>query len=407
MRSAVILLLASAVPSARGGEAAGFPHFDAQQIDNGLGVGYAVLPADIDGDGKTDLVVVDQRRVVWYQNPTWKRRNVIDGQTAPDNVCVAALDIDGDGKVDLALGAGWRPFDTRSGGTLQWLRQPSLLDEPWTVHAIAEEPTLHRIRFANLHGDRPALLVGPLMGRGSTAAANWADGQPVRLLAYHIPKDPARDRWMPEVIDESLHVLHNFTPVPAGASRRGTDILTASYEGVHLLSWDGVRWNRRQIGAGNQDNPWGSRGASEVKQGHLRGGRPYVATIEPWHGHQVVVYTPPPAGGKGLWQRHVLDDRLRWGHAVWCADLDGDGDDELIVGVRDDLSARPGERCGVRVYKSVSGCWERSERLLVDEGGVAVEDLAVADLDGDGRPDLIAVGRATHNARIYWNRGRR
>jgi hypothetical protein len=43
------------------------------------------------------------------------------------------------------------------------------------------------------------------------------------------------------------------------------------------------------------------------------------------------------------------------------------------------------------------------DRLMLDDGGVAVEDLTVADLDGDGKQDIIAVGRATKNARIYWN----
>ena len=41
----------------------------------------------------------------------------------------------------------------------------------------------------------------------------------------------------------------------------------------------------------------------------------------------------------------------------------------------------------------------------LDLGGVAVEDLAAADLNGDGRIDIVAVGRATHNVRIYWNEG--
>jgi hypothetical protein len=30
-----------------------------------------------------------------------------------------------------------------------------------------------------------------------------------------------------------------------------------------------------------------------------------------------------------------------------------------------------------------------------------------ADLDGDGRLDIIAGGRSTHNVRIYWNRADR
>ena len=31
----------------------------------------------------------------------------------------------------------------------------------------------------------------------------------------------------------------------------------------------------------------------------------------------------------------MIAEPVQWGHAVWCADLDGDGDDELIIGQRD------------------------------------------------------------------------
>jgi hypothetical protein len=397
------LLLA---PAALAGEAGPVPTFEKQEIDASLGVGYAVLLADIDGDGRKDIVVVDSGRVVWYQNPTWKRRTIIQAATRPDNVSAAAYDIDGDGLLDLALAADWKPFNTKSGGTLQWLKRGKSLDEPWTVYPIGEEPTVHRIRFADLDGSgKSFLVVAPLMGRNSSAKNNWSDGSPVRLLAYRIPKDPARDRWVPEVIDESLHVVHNFWPVPAGdGAGRGSDLLTASYEGVSVLHRDGTRWNARRLGDGNQQNPAGSRGASEVKRGRLKDGTPFLATVEPWHGNQLVVYTPS-AEPQALWERRVLDDRLKWGHAVWCADLDGDGSDEIILGVRDNLSAKPGERCGVRVYKSNGERWQTWDRHLIDEGGVAVEDLAAADLDGDGRIDLVAVGRQTHNVRIYRNVG--
>ena len=40
----------------------------------------------------------------------------------------------------------------------------------------------------------------------------------------------------------------------------------------------------------------------------------------------------------------------------------------------------------------------------IDDNGIACEDLQVADLDGDGKKDIIAAGRATHNLKIYWNK---
>jgi FG-GAP-like repeat len=380
--------------------------FEMKEIDKSLTVGYAVLLVDINGDGKKDIVVVDTKRVVWYENPTWKRRTIIENQTKPDNVCICAHDVDGDGQVDLILGAEWKPFDTTKGGTIQWLKRGKTLDDLWTVHPIAEEPTVHRIRMADLDGSgKPRLLVGPLMGRNSTAAKNWMDGSPVRLLAFSIPTHPEIDRWPVEVIDESLHVMHNFWPIPAGKGK-GMDVLTASYDGVHRVTHGDKKWTSIKVGEGNQATPEKNRGASEIKQGMLKGGKPFIATIEPWHGHQVVVYTPP-ADPTELWERHVVDEKLKWGHAVWCADLDGDGSDELVVGVRDNLSGKPGERSGVRIYKATDGKGASWERQLVDEGGVAVEDLACDDLDGDGKIDIVAVGRATQNVRIYRNLGRK
>jgi hypothetical protein len=377
--------------------------FRTEEIEKDLGIGYAVLLADLNDDRKPDVVVVDKTRVVWYENPTWKRRVVFEGPPRPDNVCIAAADIDGDGKLDLAVGSGWGNLSSAVGGPVTWYRRGKTLDEPWTGYPIGEENSVHRIRFADVDGDgKPELIVAPLLGKGSTKEKNYMD-VPIRTLAFRIPKDPTRDRWTPEVLDETLHVMHNFWPIPA-SGRKGVDLLTASYEGVSLLQPDGAgKWAPRKLGEGNQENPKSNRGASEIKRGALKGGK-YIATIEPWHGNQVVVYTPPD-DPNGLWDRHVVDDKLKWGHAVWCADLDGDGDEELVIGVRDDLSMKPGERRGIRIYKATDGKGAKWSRQLVDEGGVAVEDAAAADLNGDGRVDIVAVGRQTKNARIYWNEG--
>lgn len=380
--------------------------FESQEIAKDLSIGYAVAIADINEDQKPDIVVVDKHRVLWYENPTWKPRLILQGKTRPDNVCLCLLDIDGDKHLDIVLGADWKPFNTSSGGTLQWLKRGKTLDEEWTMYPIGEEPMVHRVHVADIDGDgKQEFVMVPLMGRQSTQRANWMDGRPVRVLGYKIPADPIKGPWKPEVLSESLHVVHNFCTI---ATKAGPDALyCASYEGVTLLEHRGDQWSSTRVGAGNQSNPMGSRGASEIKVGRLGNGSYYVATIEPWHGNQVVVYSRE-LGPDGLMKRVVIDEELRWGHAVWCADLDGDGKEELIIGVRDNPARGDKHtlKCGVRVYKFTDDKGEKWIRQVVDNGGVAVEDLAAADLDGDGRVDLVAVGRATRNMRIYWNKGK-
>lgn len=400
--------------------AAEFPKFNAQEIDSGLKIGYAVLTADVDGDKKPDIVVVDQHKLVWYQNPgkpgmEWKKRVMLDGKTRPDNVCAAAIDIDGDGLPEFVIGSAWKPFDTANAAQLGWVKRGKTLDDPWTYHELpCDEPTVHRVRVFDVDGDgKPEIVHVPLMGRDATAKGNWTDGRPVRIVALKVPaKDPEKkENWKTEVLSAEFHAAHNFAPVAAKdvTKKYGTPILVASYEGVNVIARQSEKWTSLRLGEGNQANPKSNRGSSEVKQAADKLGA--IATIEPWHGNQVVVYTPPKEGVPAkLWDRHVIDEQLRWGHAVWFADLDGDGIDELIIGVRDDPNPKAGdtftERRGVRIYKNTDGKGVKWDRFILEDGGVAVEDLVAADLDGDGKVDIIAVGRATGNARIYWNQGK-
>lgn len=396
----------------------GFPKFKVQEIDTGLKIGYAVIAVDIDGDKKPDIVVVDQHKVVWYQNPTWQKRVILDGKTAPDNVCITALDIDGDGLPELVLGAGWKPFDTAKPGTLQWLKRGKTLDDEWTMHPIAcDEPTVHRVRAIDLDGDgKPEVVLVPLMGKGATQAKNWQDGRPVRILSYKVPaKNPEKaESWNPEVLSEELHVVHNFAPFTPAGDKVPMSIVTASYEGYSaiILGKDGAKPKTKLVHPGNQANPNGSRGASEIRVGYLkppaerkdRADGAVVATVEPWHGNEIVAYTGV-IGEKPT--RTVIDDHLRWGHAVAFADLDGDGRDELVIGVRDNPTKddKFTEKRGVRIYR-LDEKTKKWERYILEDGGVAVEDLIVEDLNGDGKPDIVAVGRATGNCRIYWNQGK-
>jgi hypothetical protein len=367
-------------PAAAAAAAAGPLTFRAEQIASDFGVGYAVVTADINNDKRQDVVAISGTELVWFEAPGWQKRVMASKVTERDNVCIAVHDIDRDGKLDVALGASWQPSNTTGGGTLHWVRQPASLDAAWEVYPIGEEPTLHRIRWADVDGDKAQeLIVTPLHGRG-TKGPEWL-GQGARVLIFRPPANPQREPWTNEVADDTLHIVHNLLPSNFDTDPQD-EVVLASREGVSLLDRDPAgKWSRTLIGEGSP---------GEIKMGRI-GGRRVLATIEPWHGRSVVVYTE----GTGTWPRTVIESELAGGHALGWADFDGDGNDELAVGWRE---GKP----GVAVY-FVNPDGTLKQKQLIDDGGMATEDLTVADLNGDKRPEIVASGRATRNVKIYWN----
>ncbi len=395
---ATILLCSHSLP-AQETRTAGqvFPQFKAHLVGQ-LPGGYKVAAVDIDRDGKPDIVglATTPSCLAWYKNPAWERHVLTSG--AKEFIDLAPLDIDADGRMDLAIADEFGMSRTSAGGLVHWLQCPQDPTQEWSLHAIDAEPTSHRLRWADLDGDgHKELVVAPIMGRNAKAPL-WDVG--VKLAFYRIPAPPTTEPWKPILINDQLTVLHGLAIVDWDRDGRD-DILTASFEGVYLHQSQGqgdkISWKRTRLGSGQQTDP-AQRGSSEVALGRLTNRRRgFLAAIEPWHGDKVVVYTPRSTAD-GLWQRAVIDTTFNEGHALICADLDGDREDEIVAGYR-------GKGASLYLYDCRDAVGRKWERIALDEGDMAASGLDAVDVNGDGRLDIIAVGTATANIKWYENLG--
>ncbi|WP_367872193.1 FG-GAP repeat domain-containing protein [Luteolibacter sp. Populi] len=379
-----LLLLASPIYALPEAPAA---KFRAQTLDAKLGIGYGLSIADIDGDGKDDIVLVDAKETVWYRNPDWTKHKMTGALTKLDHVCVAACDIDHDKKAEVAVGAEWNPGDTKNSGAVFTLTAPQDRVEEWVAQQQHREPTVHRMHWVKKAGDQWFLAVLPLHGCNNVNT----EGDGIRFLGYE-PQKEATKEWPTFLINDQFHLAHNFDPV-TWAGTAGDSMLVACKEGVHRVHQQDGAWKATRMT---------EKGAGEVRLGKLPNGKRMIATIEPFHGNQVAVN---PEAESGLWsqKRVLLDDTLAEGHALATADFLGLGYDQLIAGWR---KGDKSKKVGIRLYVPTAedgSAWKL--HATVDDNTMSCEDFKVADLNGDGKPDIIAAGRATKNLIVYWNEG--
>jgi len=357
--------------------------FEAQTIDGKITVGYGLSIADLDGDGKKDIFMVDAGQTVCYQSPNWKKHILTEKLTKKDHVCICAKDITGDGKAEVAVGAEWNPGDTKNSGAVYSIESGPDCFKPWNPKALHREPTVHRMHWVSESNGKHFLAVLPLHGPGNVKG----EGEGINFLGYR----PYQD-WQTFLIHKGFHLAHNFDPVPWG-SRKAESILVACKEGIHLLEPQDKSWKATQMT---------EKGAGEIRLGKLPNGKRFMVTIEPMHGNEVVIN---PEAENGLWsqKRQVIDDTLTQGHALVAGDFLGLGYDQVVAGWR--KPSRDNEKVGLKLY--VPDTKDGSKWKLhsvIDDNTMACEDMKAADLNGDGKLDLIAAGRATKNVVIYWNK---
>ena len=123
----LVLPLMAAAPPAR---------FADHTIATGLRGGYQVVVADMNKDGKPDLIALasGMPELVWFENPTWERHVIAGGLSRMINC--AALDTDGDGIPEIVLASEFANQAKDSLGVVSVLKHNGDPRQPWSVTEI-------------------------------------------------------------------------------------------------------------------------------------------------------------------------------------------------------------------------------------------------------------------------------
>jgi hypothetical protein len=128
-------------------------HWLMRTFDCPHGEGLAL--ADINGDGKIDVIIGGK----WFQNPgdiigdTWLEHNYIsesefEKSWTKGDVMVACADLDGDGQVEIVVS----PSEGK--GRLSWFDPPpDLRDAIWSEHVLAETDHAHGLDVGDIDRD--------------------------------------------------------------------------------------------------------------------------------------------------------------------------------------------------------------------------------------------------------------
>lgn len=280
-----------------------------------------VAVADVDRDGKTDVIVGDY----WYQAPAWTRHeirppltNLGDGNgTYSEAFACFAGDFNSDRWPDvLIIGFPGKPA--------VWYENPGKRQPPfshWKQHPVAHSACNETPIFADLFGD----------GRRYLVMATQPEGQMFWLSPSPDPEKP----WVRHPIS---------MPSTREAKTPGTEVFSHGL-GAGDVNGDGRAdilikegWWEQPAYARRTEAPWKfhpadlGEGCANIHVFDVNGDRlPDALTSS---AHRRGIWWHERQKGGNSFTRHLIADSFTQTHALNAADINGDGRRDFVTGKR-------------------------------------------------------------------------
>lgn len=336
---------------------------------------------DINGDGRPDIM----SGAYWYENPgplstNWKRHQFRDVTVAPfhaagenkvefvsDSVQFLA-DVNHDGAIDLVT-AGWQADG------VWWFENPKGGSGYWKSHYICHSKATEGFAQGDINGD----------------------GKTDLIMAHYMPSNFI---WINFAGPKP--VVHEIGGKEADGHGVGIADLTGNGK-ADVLSVHGWLEN---VDADHDKwiwHPdWEMSEAGFPIIGYDVNGDGVMDVIYS-HGHNYGLYwlEQKVSGGKRTWKQHLIDDSYSEVHALKLADIDGDGEPELIAGKRYRADPDPGLYDPLCIfYYKLDRRTAAFTRFPISYNGTAEIGtvIIVNDLDGDGDQDIVVAGKTG----VHW-----
>ena len=336
---------------------------------------------DINNDGVGDIV----SGAYWYEGPDFKKKHTI-GEVAAhgeyfDDFSTIPLDVNGDGRLDFVTGGWW-------GKTLRWRENPGHPDKEWPEHVIAETGSIETTGAWDVDGDGMLEIVPNTPGRPLIVYKLVTDEQGRGTGAFKALK----------IWDVQEHGL-GFGDITGNG--RGDFVLSKGWLEAPRSSYDGAWTWHPDFELGSASVP--------ILVADVNGDGVNDLIVGQAHGYGLDWYEQRVENGKRVWVRHPIDPFNSQYHDMRWIDVDLDGHCELVTGkrYRAHCGRDPGANDAVGIYY-FKWTGESFAKQVIDYGrprvgtGVGIH-FDMADLTGNGFPDLVAPGK--DGLYVFFNEG--